>query len=223
MAPLSNPIGVGSVIRRVLAVYANRGVLVISVALTISVATAALDTLVRGVRVASLLSLPIGHVGGAVLTGMLVALFADMQDARGDAGVKKLALAVRPVLWRLIIVSFVAGLGEIIGLFLIVIPGLLLLTIWAVYAPVVVLEHPPGLVALDRSRELVRGNGWRVFAVVFVPFILKPAIGIGTFFAHHPEAISTAFVVPVVTGTLIAPVAALLSASLYFELRRSAT
>ena len=143
--------------------------------------------------------------------------------ARGDAGVKKLVLAVRPVLWRLIVVSFVAGLGEVIGLFLVVIPGLILLTIWAVYAPVVVLEHPPGLVALGRSRELVRGNGRRVFAVVFVPFILGPAIGIGTFFAHHPEAIATAVVVPAVTGILIAPVAALLSAALYFELRPSAT
>lgn len=156
---MNKPIDVGNVIRRVLAIYASRGALVVRVDLTVSVTTAVLDALVRGVRVVSLLSVPVGLVGSAVLTGMLVALVADTQDGRGDAGVKKLAGALRPVLGRLIVVSFVAGVGEVLGLLLVVIPGLILFTTWAVYAPVVVLEHPPGLEALARSRDLVRGNG----------------------------------------------------------------
>ena len=47
-------------------------------------------------------------------------------------------------------------------------PGLIALTVWSVAAPVVVLERPPGLKAMRRSRELVAGNGWPVFGVIFV-------------------------------------------------------
>jgi hypothetical protein len=220
---MSKPIDVGSVIRRVLAIYANRGVLVILVALTISLIAAVLDALVRGVPVVGLLAIPISVIADAVLIGMLVALVADMQDGRGDAGVKQLVAVVRPALGRLIIVSFVAGVGGVIGLLLLVVPGLILLTIWAVSAPVVVLEHPPYLRALGRSRDLVRGNGSRVFAVVFMPFILVLAINFAVGLAQRHEAMATAFAVTVGVGTLIAPIKALLSAALYFELRRSAS
>jgi len=220
---MSKPIDVGNVIRRVLAIYASRGPVVILVALTISLTVAVLDTLVDGVRVVGLLAIPINVIADAVLIGMLVALVADMQDGRGDADVKQLASAVRPVLGRLIVVSFVAGVGALIGLFLLVIPGLILLTIWAISAPVVVLEHPPYLQALGRSSDLVRGNGWRVFAVVFVPSILVLAINSAVGFVHRPEAAATTFAVAVGVGTLIAPIKALLSAALYFELRPSAS
>jgi hypothetical protein len=218
VAPVSKPIDVGNVIRRVLAIYAKRGALVILVALTISLIVAGLDALVRGVRVVGLLSIPVGFTADAVLIGMLVALAADMQDGRGDAGVTQLASAVRPVLGRLIVVSVVAGVGAIVGLVLLVVPGLVLLTIWAVFPPVVVLERPPGLEALGRSRDLVRGNGWRVFALVFLPALLPLAISGAVRLAHGPEAASTTFV-----GTLITPIKALLSAALYFELRSAAS
>ena len=68
--------------------------------------------------------------------------------------------------------GIVAGLGILVGLVLIVVPGLILLTLWSVAAPVVVLERPGGLRALGRSRELVRGNGWNVFGVILVTVIL---------------------------------------------------
>jgi len=219
---VSKPIDVGNVIRRVLAVYAKRGILVILIALAISVIVAGLDAVVRGVRVVALLALPYTFIGDALLIGMLVALAADMEDGRGDAGIEQLAGAVRPVLGRLILVSVVAGVGILIGLVLLVIPGLILLTIWAVSHPVVMLEQPPNLRALGRSRDLVRGNAWPVFGVIFVPYILVLVIN-GAAGPHHLEGATTTFAVAVVVGTLIAPVRALLAASLYFELRRSAS
>jgi len=220
VASVSEPIDVGNVIRRVLAIYAKRGVLVILIALTISLIAAALDAVVRGVPGVALLALPITFVADAVLIGMLVALFADTEDSRGDAGIKQLAGAVRPVLGRLILVLVVAGVGVLVGLVLLVVPGLILLTIWAVSYPVVVLERPPSLRALGRSRDLVRGNGWRVFAVIFVPYILVLVVNSAAG-PHRLEGATTTFAVAVGVGTLIAPIRALLSASLYFELRRS--
>ena len=67
-----------------------------------------------------------------------------------------------------------------IGFILIIVPGLILITIWSVAAPVVVLENPGVFAALRRSRELVRGNGWQVFGVILVLYIV-----VGVVVAHH--------------------------------------
>src|SRR5947209_9913523 len=107
-----------------------------------------------------------------LFTGMIVELVADIRDGRRDSSVGALLRAVTPVLGRLILVALVAGIGIVVGLLLIVIPGLILIMVWSVAAPVVVLERPPGLGALRRSRELVRGNGWQVFGTIFVLTIL---------------------------------------------------
>ena len=49
------------------------------------------------------------------------------------------------MLGQLILVGIVAGIGIVIGFVLIIVPGLILITIWSVVAPVIVLEHPGGL------------------------------------------------------------------------------
>ena len=103
---------------------------------------------------------------------MVVELVSDVQDGQRDASAGQLLRAVTPVLGKLILVGIVAGIGIAIGFVLIVVPGLILATLWSVAAPVVVLERPAGLRALGRSRELVRGNGWNVFAVILLLVIL---------------------------------------------------
>jgi len=96
---------------------------------------------------------------------------------------------------------------------------LILLTIWSVAAPVVVLERPGGLRALGRSRELVRGNGWRVFAVIFVLFALVAVVSFVIEIAFSfSGAVVSALVASVVT-IFTAPVQALGAGVLYFALR----
>jgi hypothetical protein len=75
---------------------------------------------------------------------------------------------IRPVLARLIWVSLVAAIGVVGGLFLLIVPGLILLTIWSVAQPVVVVERKGVFESLGRSTELVRGNGLRVFLFLLV-------------------------------------------------------
>ena len=47
-----------------------------------------------------------------------------------------------------------------------IVPGLILITIWAVVAPSIVVEDKGVFEAFGRSRELVRGNGWKVFVAI---------------------------------------------------------
>ena len=96
-----------------------------------------------------------------LFTGMVVQLVADVQDGRRDATAGQLLRAATPVLGQLILVGVVAAVGIMAGFILLVIPGLILITLWSVAAPVVVLEHPGVFPALRRSRVLVRGNGCR--------------------------------------------------------------
>jgi len=157
-------------------------------------------------------------VGTTLYTGMVVELVADVQDGRRDATVGQLLQAATPVLGQLILVGILAGIGITIGFILIIVPGLILLTIWSVAAPVVVLERPGAMKALGRSRELVRGNGWAVFGVILVL-----VIGVGIV-AAIIDAIGGAagtgvgIVVRVIVGVLTAPLPALAEAVLYFEL-----
>ena len=95
--------------------------------------------------------------------GMVVNLVRDVQDGRRDHSMGELFSAVAPVALPLIGLAIFAGIAIAIGFVLLVIPGLILLTIWAVAAPVMVIEHPGVFTALGRSRELVRGYGWQVF------------------------------------------------------------
>ncbi len=212
---------VGGVIRRVFDIYLDQAPVLMPAAAVVFVFTGLLSTLVlsagSGLRVIALL---ISLVAGSLFTGMVVELVADVQDGKRDATPGQLLQAVTPVLGRLILVATVVAVGVLLGFFLIIIPGLYLVTIWSVSAPVVVLERPPGLAALGRSRELVRGNGWQVFGVIFVLWVLIAIVSIALEIAAESASTGLGIVVTVVLGVLTAPFTALASAVLYFDLLR---
>jgi uncharacterized membrane protein len=150
---------------------------------------------------------------------MIVELVADVQDGKRDASAGQLLRSASPVLGQLILVGILAGIGEVIGFILIIVPGLFLLTIWAVAAPVVVLEHPGAVKALGRSRELVRGNGWQVFGVLLLLLIGVGVLTEVIYVIANSASTAVGLVVRVVLGILTAPISALAVAVLYFELR----
>jgi uncharacterized protein UPF0259 len=167
-----------------------------------------------------LVSVALDVIATTLFTGMVVELVADVQDGRRDASVGQLLRAATPVLGQLILVGIIAGLGEALGLVLLIVPGLILLTLWAVSAPVVVLERPGAVRALGRSRDLVRGNGWAVFAVVLLFAVILFALGFAAAAAAASAGSAAGLVAQVVVNVLAAPLVALASAVLYFELRR---
>jgi hypothetical protein len=87
-----------------------------------------------------------------------------------------------------------------------------------VAVPVVVLERPPGLRALGRSRELVRGNGWQTFGVILILYFLVLVVSVALQAAGNSAGTGVGIVVSVVVGVLTAPLPALALSVLYFEL-----
>ena len=151
--------------------------------------------------------------------GMVVNLVRDVQDGRRDHSMGEL-FSARSARWRSrsIGLAIVAGIAISIGFVLLVIPGLILLTIWAVAAPVMVIEHPGVFTALGRSRELVRGYGWQVFGTIVLVALIEIAVYI--VFALIGIAFSDAVraVLNWIAATLTAPIVALTSSVLYFAL-----
>ena len=150
--------------------------------------------------------------------GMVVNLVRDVQDGRRDHSMGELFSAVAPVALPLIGLAIVAGIAIAIGFVLIIIPGLILLTIWAVAAPVMVIEHPGVFTALGRSRELVRGYGWQVFGTIVLIALIEIAVYIvfGLIGIAFSDAVRA--VLNWIAATLTAPIVALTSSVLYFAL-----
>jgi hypothetical protein len=154
----------------------------------------------------------------AFFTGMVVMLVRDLQDGHRDSSLGELFSSVTPVFVPVIVVAILFAIGVAIGLVLIIIPGLILLTIWAVVIPVTVIERPGILRAFGRSRELVKGNGWQVFGTILLVWLLAIVVAaIGGVIAGVIGGVIGALVAAIVSA-LIAPVAALTAALIYFTL-----
>jgi hypothetical protein len=117
--------------------------------------------------------------------------------------------------------GILASIGIGLGLALLAVPGLYLMTIWAVIAPVIVVEDRDVMDAFGRSRELVGGNGWRVFAVIvliigLITFLLGLALILFVHQISHNVLVSIA--VSTLSQTIAAPIEALVASVLYFRL-----
>ncbi len=75
----------------------------------------------------------------------------------------------------LAISALVTTLGIVLGTLALVVPGLILLSRWALVVPLIVLGDASWREALRRSNELVRGRTWEVLGV----FVVLTLIGAG--------------------------------------------
>jgi hypothetical protein len=206
------------VFERVFAIYRLQAGVLLPAAVILYVIPALLglsrDFSVRALALAASIVAAVGY------QGLVVQAVRDIQDGVRDLSLGGLFRSVSKVLAPLLWTAILVGIGVFLGLLVVIIPGLVLLTRWAVAAPVVVCEVRTAPQALGRSRELVRGHGWQVFGVLVVAFLLVVIADLT--FAALANAISgsdVAFAIAnLIAGTLTAPVFALASAVLYLEL-----
>jgi hypothetical protein len=172
-----------------------------------------------------------GGIFGALL-GSVVEVFAaflvqaalvkavqDVRDGRADLSVGETVSAATPYIWPVAAASILAGIAITIGFVLIIVPGLYLITIWAVIVPVVVIERSGALASFGRSRQLVQGSGWHVFGTLVVVFVILLAVDIvlGLIFVALPVLLRSGLST-VVSGTIVAPFLALVVTLIYYRL-----
>jgi uncharacterized membrane protein len=211
------PISVGVVTERIWAIYRDQAGVLLPVA-TVLFALQFLVALLLPTALGLILTL-LFWVLAILYQGFVVEVVAGVQAGRPNSDIGSLVQAVTPVLGALLVISVLFAIGVGIGLVLIIIPGLILLTIWSVVAPVAVLERPGVLASFGRSRELVRGNGWDVFGVIVLVYVATLVISLLAGLLAAPLGHVGRDLVQWAVNVLLAPVVALSASVLYFALR----
>jgi hypothetical protein len=199
-------------------------VIALIVYLIVNLVNAIIATLFgHGLGVSLLLALittVVSLVGTFWLQGALVFAVDDVRDGRIDSSIGELFERVRPKLGTLILAGILAALGIAFGLVLLIVPGLIFLTWWCLIIPVIVLEGKAVGESFSRSRELVRGHGWTVFAVVLITAILTAiASGVIQAIFSFLGAFLRYWIGGAIASAVVGPFFAVALTVMYFTLR----
>ena len=193
----------------------------LAIAFVIYLAAAVIAALLglAGGTVGAVLGSLVQIVAAFLLQATLVKAVQDVRDGRADMSIGDTVRAAVPYLGAVAGASILAGIAITIGLILIIVPGLYLITIWAVIVPVIVLEQSGALASFGRSQRLVRGNGWHVFGTLVLVYIIMLVVGIilGLIFSALPHSLANGLS-SIISGTLIAPYLALVVTLVYYRL-----
>jgi hypothetical protein len=154
-----------------------------------------------------------------LLQATLIKAVQDVRDGRADLSIRETASAAAPYVLPFAAASILAGIAITVALFLLIVPGLILITIWALIIPVIVLERSGALDSFGRSQELVRGNGWPVFGTLVMLFIIQIFVSVvlRILLFALPVLVRNGLST-VIAGTLVAPFIAMTVTLIYYRL-----
>ena len=154
------------------------------------------------------------------LQGALVVAVDDVRDGRADLNISQTLNRVWPRINTLTVAGLLASLGIIIGLALLIVPGLILLTLWLLIVPAIMLEDRGIMASFGRSRELVSGQSWSVFGVIVLTVLILLVVNIGVSILEGAvDSRWFSVLADIASQTATAPFLALAWTITYFELR----
>ena len=147
----------------------------------------------------SVVSIFLSSLGNAIIVQNTVNLY---QNQPSDWGAS--FQVVRRNFGTLVKGSIIFSLAVSLGTFLFLIPGVYLITIWAVWQQIVVIENSNASEALQRSSYLTKGHRFKIFLVMFLLVVIEGLIGIVILF-FAPEILYTSFsgILGVIVDSLI--------------------
>jgi hypothetical protein len=162
-------------------------------------------------------------VGWGIYTGAVVEAVADMRDGKRDFSIGQLLQRALPFAFPLIGAAIIYGLAVLVGFVLIIIPGLIFMTWFSLFAPSIVVERQGVFASMTRSHDLVRGDGWRVFGVLVVTVIIAGIVGsiIQRIAIGIADNAGGAIVGNLISNLITAPIGAIAVATLFFMLREA--
>ncbi|HET7507138.1 MAG TPA: hypothetical protein VFJ53_02155 [Solirubrobacterales bacterium] len=217
---MERKLSVGETLGEVFAIYREHAGVLLPVAFWLFLIAAIVEALTLDVLPLFWLGSVVGTAVGVIYQGTVVGLVRDVREGSRDPSAQDLMRSVKPVFWPLLGASLLTGIGVGGGLILLIAPGLYLLAVWAVAAPVIVLERRKVTDALGRSRQLVRGSGWPVLGTVLVGFVIAivATLGLGALAGAIVDGEIVHLVFRVIAQMFAAPIAALIASVLYFRL-----
>lgn len=177
----------------------------------------------------------LGMIGGLVMLGFgLVAQGALLRVsiAHGEGRSVSIGQSLNTglvMLLPLLGLAIISWLGIMIGMVLLVVPGVILAIMWIVAAPALVAERGGIIASLSRSRFLTKGARWKIFGlmvliliVVWLTLLLVALFALGSgagtmMTGQSPTIVAT--VVGLAANTFITGFWATLLNALFVELR----
>jgi len=166
-----------------------------------------------------ILSAVVSLVALYLVQGAIVVAVQDVRDGRADLSLGETLGHVKPRLATLVVTGLVAGIAIGIGFLLLIVPGLILLTWWAVFVPALVLEGLGLSESLGRSRGLVAGNFWPVLGLIVVVMLILigASIVLSLILVPLDDALAS-FISNIVSNTIFTPFVGLALTLLYYAL-----
>lgn len=217
--PGARPLDPSSTIGQAIDVYKSNFGVLFPLALGLFAIQLVLALALSGSTVGTIVAVITNIVLGIVFQGAVIELARDVEDGTLDSSVGQLLSSVTPVIIPLFLVGLVTGIITALGFVAFILPGLFFLTIFAVVGPVTVIERPGVFAALSRSRALVKGSGWQVFALILFNFVVGFLLGaLGGLLGAAGGDVGAAIAQWIVNALLV-PLTALVIAVAYLRLR----
>lgn len=130
------------------------------------------EELTTGEIVLALMAVGVNATAGTIYFGLVAIVVGFLKLADRNPSRAELAHGIVPVLLTLLAAGFLSYVGILIGFALLIVPGFVALTYWAVIAPVIVIERHGELPAFDDPDELGIEYGLRehLIGVFFAAF-----------------------------------------------------
>jgi len=217
------------IVRAALRTYRERFWRVAGTAFTVFGIVAVVDAIATVLVVDRHVSRPIGAlitssvaavfamVGVVVYAGILDKVVGAHLHGHPDLTLKEIwrALPLR----RLIAADVVLAIATVVGLALLVVPGIVLFTLWSLVGPVITIEDRAVASAFGRSWQLVRPAFWLTFWLVTVPLQVEQA---ALHAIHYTEIFEhplvPAFLINGLLGMVIGSIVGLVEVVLAYEL-----
>ncbi len=135
------------------------------------------------VAAATVISAVLGGMASFLYCGLVIPSVPGMHRGGDDLAPGEMARTAAPFAGALLAAGLVYIVATLAGVVLFIVPGLILATIWFVVPPLIVLEGRDLGRAFARSREMVRGNGLRVFGTILIIGVIVIVAGIAISFA----------------------------------------
>jgi hypothetical protein len=170
----------------------------------------------------------ISMVIAALVQGALTRATVTASEGRRATFGESLSAGLRVVL-PLIGLSLLWALAVGIGFILLVVPGVILLLMWAVAVPALVVERDGVMTAFARSAELTKGARWKIFGLFLVMLVaywlLSLVIGLVGLRTYGLGATTTGLTIgnlvgSIILGTIFNTLWGTIQPSLYVELRQ---
>ena len=138
---------------------------------------------------------------------------------------QSLSVAVKNFL-PLVAIAILTGLGVMLGMMLLIVPGIILGLMWSVTVPARVIEGTGITESFGRSRALTKGYRGRIFLLFLAYFLVAAALGfavrplLGVAMMPKPGDLNPSYIlVDWILRVILTSITAVGATSIYYELR----